>query len=757
MVDIYLFIVILMILLAVSSLIIGVTNDACNFLNSALGSKSAPRKIILLIAGLGIIIGATFSDGMMEIARSGMFHPELFSFSEVMLIYLSIMLANLVLLDTFNTLGLPTSTTVSMVFALLGAAVGMAFIKVSGNSVEGVGNISSYINTSKALAVISGILLSVVIAFTFGFIVQFITRFAFSFDIKKTIKYFGGIFGGVAVTAIFYFIIVKGAEGSSIISDEFLTWLESHLWQMMIYCFLCFAVIFQILIMTVNLNIFRVIVLLGCFSLALAFAGNDLVNFIGVPLAALDSYQTYTALPNADPDSLMMVSLRDISSSSTLMLLLAGIIMTITLFFSKKAQTVSQTEINLARQNEGDERFSSTAISRSLVRGAGEISKFMRSITPRRHRIVVQRRFDHRLHKYNSETQDNSASFDLVRASVNMFLASILIAVGTSLQLPLSTTYVSFMVAMGTSLADGAWGRESAVFRITGVFTVIGGWFFTALGALILAFIIIVFLHWGGTVGIIATIIIALYLLFKNNIDHKKKIKAEEIKKQEISLETESGSSFDIVEKCNSSINDVVNKVPQLYLSSVSFLINEKRKDMKKTLNEVNGINIFAKDLKYNLHSTLKQLEVIHVETGHYYVQVLDYIREIAHCLTYIADPIFEYLDNHHPPLIKDQIKDLDTLSTSIEEFFGHINITIANKDFHNLNELIAKQQSILELINKCLKKQIRYIKTEQVGTRSYMLYANILSETKNLMLHTVNMVKAYRDFIYSELQFFEQ
>jgi hypothetical protein len=491
-----------------------------------------------------------------------------------------------------------------------------------------------------------------------------------------------------------------------------------------------------------NINIFRIIVLVGTFSLAMAFAGNDLVNFVGVPLAGLESYIEYSR-SGLDADSMMMSSLSKPVTTPTLLLMTAGIIMVITLFLSKKARHVTQTEISLASQGEGEEKYSSTRFSRASVRFAGGISKFFARVAPKKLRIIVKRRFDKKL---ISNEEDKQLSFDLLRASVNMFVASILIATGTSLKLPLSTTYVTFMVAMGSSLADKAWGRESAVYRIAGVYTVIAGWFTTAFIAMTAALLLALLLYWGGTIAMAAVIAITLFVLIKTNFINRVTDPFDEKPS-----ETEIINGEDIVSKCNESILNVIETVPQLFSTTLETLVEEDRKKMKKIISEVDDLNVFAKELKYNIYPTLKKLEEEYVETGHYYVQVLDYIREIAHCLTYIAEPVFDHIDNHHPPLLKEQIKDINNLNDSVLDFYDSVAVIGEKLRFENIDKLIAKQHTILDLVNKIKKKQVRYIKAELVGTKATMLYLSILSETKNLLLHTVNMVKAHRDFIISD------
>lgn len=747
--DIYLIFVIVLILLAVSDLIVGITNDAANFLNSAIGSKVIPLKYILAIAGAGVLLGTTFSSGMMEIARSGIFNPGQFFFSEIMIIFLAVMITDVVLLDTFNTFGFPTSTTVSIIFELLGASVAVALVKIF-KTAGSIADLGIYINTAKALAIISGILLSVIIAFTCGMIVQFFTRLVFSFNYEKNLKYFGALWGGVAITAIVYFILVKGARGASFMTEEAVKWIQSNVGELLLFTFIGITVLLQLLTSIFRVNILKIIILVGTFSLAMAFAGNDLVNFIGVPLAGLSSYNEYVSDPSVNPDALRMTALSQPIKTPTLFLLAAGSVMVATLFLSKKARTVSQTEISLARQEaEGNERFSSSRISRSIVRGTVSISKTINRILPGRLVLFIEKRFDPVFFRKKGKNKKDASSFDLLRASVNMFVASMLIALATSLKLPLSTTYVTFMVAMGTSLSDRAWGRESAVYRITGVISVIGGWFFTAITAFTVSFIVAMFLNWGGLVATIIAILLAIFFVFRTNFIHKRIY--EKIHKKDEFDDKETLNGENIVQRCNSTLINVTGTVAKLYFSSVLNLIKEDRGKMKKTLKKIEDLNQLAKDLKYNIYPTLKKLEEDSIETGHYYVQILDYLREIAHCLRFIGDPVFEYIDNNHPPLIKEQVKDLHELNESIVSFFEEIQGIIRKKSFKDLETLIAHQHTILDLIARIKKNQVKYIKSDLVGTRNTLLYLNLLSESKNLVLYALNMVKSHRDFMLSD------
>ncbi len=467
----YLIIVGVLFVLAISDLVVGVSNDAVNFLNSALGAKVASFRLIMIIAAIGVFVGATFSSGMMEVARKGIFNPEHFYFSEIMIIFLAVMLTDIILLDGFNTLGMPTSTTVSIVFELLGAAVAISIIKIvkDPNALP----LYEYINTAKATAIISGILISVVVAFTTGLLVQWISRLVFSFQYERKLQYFGGIFGGLAIAAITYFMLIKGVKGAIFMPEAAVDWIKHHGWTILLISFVGWTIILQLLYWLFKVNILKIIVLAGTFALAMAFAGNDLVNFIGVPLAGFQSYKEFIALPGADPDTMDMSFLAGKVKTEPYLLALAGVIMVITLWTSKKAKNVVKTSIDLSRQDSGDERFGSSALARSVVRMSRNMATGVMSVVPNSILNHIDKQFDSSKYNEKVAAMENPPAFDLIRASVNLVVASILIALATSLKLPLSTTYVTFMVAMGSSLADRAWGRESAVYRVTGVLSVV--------------------------------------------------------------------------------------------------------------------------------------------------------------------------------------------------------------------------------------------------------------------------------------------
>ncbi|SFD93173.1 inorganic phosphate transporter [Thermophagus xiamenensis] len=744
--TIYLVIVGVLFLLAISDLVVGVSNDAVNFLNSAIGARIASFKVILSIAALGVFVGASFSGGMMEVARKGIFNPQFFLFEEIMIVFLAVMLTDIIILDLFNTFGLPTSTTVSIVFELLGAAIGVAVIKSFKNP-EMV--VADYINSAKALAIISGILLSVAISFTVGVITQFITRLIFSFNFKNRLKYLGGLWGGIAITAITYFLIVKGVKNATFISDSIRIWVTENAGIVISYSLIFWTLILQVLYWLFNFNILKFTVLTGTFALAMAFAGNDLVNFIGVPLAGLESFKIFKA-SGAPTATLLMDSLAGEIHTQAYLLVLAGLIMVITLWTSKKAKKVVQTSIDLGRQTEGEERFGSSFFARSIVRGSIAVSNSINQFIPTGIRNFINRQFDSS--KYEEERQKlgkEAPSFDALRASVNLVVASILIAYATSMKLPLSTTYVTFMVAMGTSLADRAWGRESAVYRITGVVSVIGGWFLTAFSAATIAFMMATIMMFGGNYAIIALILLAAFMVYRTQVITKKQEK--EIKRfQEMEIEDVNGeiSSLKVLEKCQLNISEIINDLLKLYSNTLSYFEAEDRKHLKECVKEVDSLNKRTKKLKANIYNTVRKLQEDSVDSGLFYVQVIDYLRETVHSLTFIVKPCFEHLDNNHKVFSEDQFEEINILEGKIRSLLIKSYNMINKSDFTLLPELAEEQSNIIEVIKGMRKKQLKRIKKEKAGTKISMLYLSVLHETQNMLLHLINLLKAQRDFV---------
>lgn len=745
--NIYLILVVVLFALAISDLIVGVSNDAVNFLNSAIGSKAASFKIIMLIAAVGVFVGATFSTGMMEIARKGIFHPQMFYFSEIMIIFFAVMITDVILLDTFNTLGLPTSTTVSIVFELLGAAVAIAMVKVMSS---GVGEVADYINSSKALSIIFGILLSVFIAFAAGALIQWISRLIFSFKFNKSIKYYGSIWGGFAITAITYFILIKGLKGSSFSSyelgsGELLTdWIKENTLLLLFYTFLAWTILLQVFTWVFKMNIPKFIVLVGTFALAMAFAGNDLVNFIGVPLAGYESFKIFMANPGADPNALMMTGLTGKVSTPLYFLLIAGLVMVITLYFSKKARRVIKTSIDLSRQGEGDERFGTSQFSKSIVRASIKFNNRLRFIVPN----SVLNKLDHQFDAMRAEElaipEDEKPAFDMIRASINLVVASILISIGTSLKLPLSTTYVTFMVAMGTSLADRAWGRESAVFRVTGVISVILGWFFTAFAAFTVAFIVAYVIHWGGFIAILAFIGIGFYLIMRTQMASKKE---KEVEQETEGLETkEQLSLIDIYEVNTRTIADSLALVNDVFGETILGLETENFKALKKTRKKVKAFTVRAKELKDNIQVVIRKLDDESVNSVHFYAQTLDFLREIARSSSFILEPSLNHIDNNHKPMGELQMIDLHKLQNSLNDFYSDAELIVKETGFDNLDQLLAKELELIKDINAYTKAQIKRLTKPKSGKRNAKLFLDIVGESKTLLLHSVNLIKAQRD-----------
>jgi hypothetical protein len=576
-------------------------------------------------------------------------------------------------------------------------------------------------------------------------IVQYLVRVVFSFNFEKNIKYFGALWGGVAISAITYFILIKGAKGASFMSKETVAWIRDNTMLILGMSFVGWTVLLQLLQWIFRLNILKMITLVGTFALAMAFAGNDLVNFIGVPLAGLESFRDFLSSGLSGSSDYLMTALSEPVQTPTLFLLIAGIVMVIALWTSKKARSVTATEINLGRQEEGYERFESSGVARGIVRVSIAVSDSFNRVSPGRVKRFLQKRFDQ--NTFQESNVSNAVSFDLVRASVNLVVASALISFATSLKLPLSTTYVTFMVAMGTSLADGAWGRDSAVYRVSGVVTVIGGWFFTAFCAFTSAFILAYLIHWGGIISILALVALAIFILFRSFRLHRRR-DADLKKKLEIAEMEGDVNGENILKNCTKSTYKTLSTVSILYSNSISGLIDLKRKSVKRNIKEIKDLNKEVKLLKNNIYQTIVKLQEDEIESGHYYVQVLDYLRETAHCLTFIADPVFDYINNNHPPLIKDQQNDLQELSEPVNSFISSVIQSIKNTDFSNLNGLLEDQQNLLENILKLRKKQLKRIKSRETGTKNSELVLNTLTETKNLLLYIVNLLKAQRDFV---------
>ena len=731
----YLVLVILLVVFATSDLVVGVGNDAVNFLNSAIGSKSAPLWGILTVASVGVLLGSTFSNGMMEVARKGFFDPSMFTFNEVIVIFVGVMLTDIILLDTFNSMGLPTSTTVSMVFELLGASVAVAIYKVMQTGLP-LSEVSNYLNSDKAIVIISGILLSVIVSFTTGGVLQYIVRLFFTFRYERTLKYFGGLFSGIAVTSITYFLLIKGAKGSSFITPELSDYIEKHSPLIIFSCFVGWTIIMQILHTVFKVNILKFTVLAGTFALAMAFAGNDLVNFIGVPLAGVESYNIYAA--NGHDSSMLMGALAGKVTTPTLYLLLAGMIMVATLWLSRKARGVTATSLNLSSQNQGAEQFGSSAFARTIVRWSLNLSNLIESILPAKLYDWLQKRYEH-VDSHNVGPE--AASFDLIRATVNLCVAGILISIGTSFKLPLSTTYVTFMVAMGTSFADGAWGRESAVYRITGVVTVIGGWFFTAFTAFTICALFAYIILAGGPIGLGILLVTVGTVVFLTKKFHFNRgaagVRADVVPE-----------NMDLAHRCALNISSILGQITDIYSKIAAGLGIEDRKGLRDQLMRVNDLNADMKAQKDRLNQTIREMNDLSLDNGHFYVQIMDYLRESAHCMTYIANPSYDHINNNHKGLHPMQIQELGIISNRMKILFDRVANIVDESNFDDIDEAVKDQHILIELLDKARKAQIKRIKKEETKTRNSMLYFAIIHESKSIALHSVNIAKAYRDFI---------
>jgi phosphate/sulfate permease len=732
---IYTVVIVILAITAISGLFVGVTNDAVNFLNSALGSKAAPLRVILIVASLGIVVGTLTASGMMEVARTGMFNPELFSFREVMMLYLAVMLGNIILLDIYNSLGLPTSTTVSLVFSLLGAAIAVSIVKIAGDPTTTFAHLGEYINTARAMGIVSGILASVAIALVVGSIVMYFSRILFSFRYAKIFRWFGAAWCGVAVTVILYYVIIKGLK-APLSGTDFLEFVNAHT-ALVLAGLWAVASIVLLGLQLLRVNILKVTILVGTFSLALSFAGNDLVNFIGVPIAGWDSYQM--AAESGDVN-MLMGGLRDQVPANFLLLVGAGLIMIVTLWFSKKAMHVTETEIKLSSAKEGeDEKFSSNMFSRAIVRGAVAVNNGYKRVMPNRGQEWINSRFEQL-----GAHEKGSAHYDLIRATVNLIVSSLLIAFGTSLKLPLSTTYVTFMVAMGSSLADRAWGRETAVYRISGVVTVIMGWFITGLGAFVIAFAIAMALMYGGTVAILVISALALFLLVRSNL----KAKRRSLDDDTTEVYTQGGGENEIIGQSTDEVREVMDRVTEIYNRTMVAVMKENRKALRELVRESNELFYRSRERKYAMMPVLDKLKGSDIETVHYYVQVVDYLSEVTKSLVHITRPAFDHIDNNHQGFSKEQVQDLRTVNDDVKKLYGKINRMLETNDFREMDEVMHGRDHLMEVIGEVIKRQLRRIQGEKGSTKTSVLFLNILNETKTMVLQSRNLLKSQKYFV---------
>lgn len=744
----YLFLVIFLFVLAVFDLSVGVSNDAVNFLNSAIGSRAASFKVIMVIAAIGIFVGASLSNGMMDIARHGIYQPQHFFFSEIMCILLAVMLTDVVLLDIFNSLGMPTSTTVSLVFELLGGTVAIALVKIAHS--DGALQLGNLLNTDKAFTVILAIFLSVAIAFFFGTVVQYLSRLIFTFNYKKHTKYFIALFGGLAATSILYFMLIKGLKESAFMDGELKTLIYSNTDKVVWGAFIFFTILMQVL-HWLKVNVFKVIVLMGTFALALAFAGNDLVNFIGVPLVGYSSYIDLMAQGGTTTtDTFLMESLLAPAQTPWYFLVGSGLVMVIALATSKKAHSVVKTSLDLARQSEGNESFGTSPVARMLVRTCNNASSTLLSVVPPRVKDWIDSRFN------NDEIiLEDRASFDLVRASVNVVLSGLLIALGTSLKLPLSTTYVAFMVAMGSSLADRAWGRESAVYRITGVLSVIGGWFITAGAAFTICFLVAIIIYFGGIAAMAAMVGLAVYMLIRSQVAYKKKLKKEALKEEvnttvaKLRDTTDSHEALSLFrEHSREELNTVLLFAADALDRSVHGFMNENLRELRKVLNEVEEKKVHLKQVKRVGTLGVTHLEHdIAVEKGLYYYQGNDFASEIIFSIRRLTEPSKEHVDNNFSPLSEVQKGDFGKMTESIIAYLKRSASMIEKNDYHRLDDVVAESVTLTNQLTALKKGELKRIQGQSGSTKVSMVYLNMVQEAQNVVSFTANLVKVSRKF----------
>lgn len=744
--TIYLGIVIFLFMLAVFDLLVGVSNDAVNFMNSAVGAKVANFKTIVIVASIGVFAGAVLSNGMMDIARHGIFQPVNFSFYEIMCIMLAVMVTDVVLLDVFNTLGLPTSTTVSMVFELLGGTFILAILKIVGDE-TGLLTLGDMMNTEKALSVIMGIFLSVAIAFIAGTFVQYISRLIFSFNYKKNLSWTIGIFGGIAVTSLSYFMLIKGLKSAPFMTPESLAWISENTTLLVVGCFITFTLLMQILHWC-RVNVFKIIVLLGTFSLALAFAGNDLVNFIGVPLAGFSAYTDYVANSNGvGIHDFMMTSLMSSAKTPAIFLFASGLIMVYALATSKKAKNVIKTSVDLARQEEGDEMFGSSALARTIVRRANNINDFLKRVIP----VGMRRWIDSRFNK-DEVILENGAAFDLVRAAVNLVLSGLLIIIGTTMKLPLSTTYVTFIVAMGTSLADRAWSRESAVYRITGMLSVIGGWLITAFVAFTICALVTFIMFYTSFVGMFIFIVVAVVLLVRSNIKYSKKEKAEQqddIFKRMMASKDKNEILALLRQHVKETLTSYITFSEDTYVKVTDGFIHEDLKSLRKAMNATDDQKKMLKKRRRKELLGLRRIPItIAIEKNTWFHLGSNSCEEMLYCLKRICEPCKEHVDNNFNPISKDCVTEFLPVREELCRLMERTRTAIENNNYEEADDILAKGDALKNSISSLRKQMMnRMQEADNASLKASMVYLNILQESQELVSIWRHLLRASRFF----------
>lgn len=742
---VYFSFILFLFLLAVIDLIVGVSNDAVNFLNSAIGAKVARFRTILIIASIGVFVGASMSNGMMDIARHGIFQPQMFSFNDLLCIFLAVMVTDVVLLDVFNTLGMPTSTTVSMVFELLGGTFILSLIKILSDS-TGMLTFADLLNTDKALSVILAIFLSVAVAFIFGTIVQWLSRLIFTFNYKSNLTWKIGVFGGIAVTSILYFALLNGLKGTTFMTPEFHAWIDENTGAFILICFLASTVLMQVLHWC-KVNVFKIVILLGTFALALAFAGNDLVNFVGVPLAAYSAYQDYAANGAGQADTFMMSSLNESAQTPFYFLVGAGIVMVYALATSKKAQNVVKTSVDLSRQDEGEEMFGSSRVARSIVRGANNLGDFISKYTPR----PVLRWVDSRFNKDEAILADGAA-FDLVRASVNLVLSGLLIAIGTSFTLPLSTTYVTFIVAMGASLADRAWTRESAVFRITGVLNVIGGWFLTAGIAFTACAVVTIAMYYGGAVVMALFVFAAVFILIKSNFSSKDK---DEVDYQEqlfknMMATKDKAECWSLLKKHVSvTQQNMLDFVWKTYEDVVNGFVDEDLKTLRRAVKHIDAEKSLRKKLRQRELIGMRRIDKqLSLEKNTWFHLAANSGEQMLYCLKRMSEPCKEHVDNNFNPLSRECIEEILPMKKKIVDYLMRSERIIEDQDYDHIDALLAEEEAYKQKLSELRKAQEDRIQMDiSQGLKVSLVYLNLLQETQEMLSGLRHYLRAFRRF----------
>jgi len=748
--NVYFLMIIALAGLAIADLIVGVSNDAVNFLNSAIGSKAVSFKTIMIVASIGVAVGAVFSSGMMEVARKGIFNPGEFMFNEIMIIFMAVMITDILLLDFFNTVGMPTSTTVSIVFELLGASVAMALIKI-GNEGGNFGDVVNYINTSKATQIILGILLSVIVAFSIGAIVQWFSRVLLSFKFEKKAKWVGAVFGGIALTAITYFIFMKGLKGTAMAKESFdiiggatiKDFLEDQVLGIVTVSLAFWSILSFLIITVLKTNIYKLIIIVGTFALALAFAGNDLVNFIGVPIAAWQSYEAWSVSGIPATEFSMDILAKKVPTP-TFMLLAAGMIMVITLWFSSKAKDVVKTSIDLSKQGATKERFTPNGLSRNLVRFAMLMSEMADTMIPDSWQNKIEKQFEEVKVSKKIDKEDLPA-FDLVRAAVNLMVAAVLISIATSYKLPLSTTYVTFMVVMGTSLADRAWGAESAVYRVAGVLNVIGGWFFTALIAFTAAGFIayLMSLHFPSMVA--ALLLLVVLLVVRNYVAHNKKSKT--LKEEDSLRIAESSSIQGVIQESASNIAKVVKRTNRIYSNAVVGLAKQKIDLLKKSKKQVGKLTDEVDELRDNIFYFIKNLDESSVGASGFYINILGHLQDISQSLELISKVSYKHINNNHKKLKLSQVEELKEIDDKLEILFADTEKAFKSESFEQIEFILNEKKEVYDLVKEKIQKQVeRTRRSESTSPKNTTLFFSILLETKDLLNSTMGLLQEYHD-----------